>query len=98
MNREKEYIRWASDHTGNTLTSRISHIYKKLLYSLRLNETAVIQGINTLNGEIIETIVVKKERVIVRNKSLILIIEKERRTSESWKKRKEQNNGQLSLF
>lgn len=98
MNREKEYVKWFSDRTGNTLTSRVSHIYKKLLLSLKLNELAIIQGVNTLNGEIVETIIVKKERVIVRNKSLILIMEKERRLSETWKQRKAQEKQQLSLF
>lgn len=98
MNREKEYIKWFSEATGSILTSRVSHIYKKLLFSLKLDESAIIQGVNTLNGEIVETILVKKERVIVRNKSLILIIEKERRLSETWKQRKAQEKQQLSLF
>lgn len=98
MNREKEYVKWFSDRTGDTLTSRVSHIYKKLLFSLKLDESALIQGVNTLNGEIVETILVKKERVIIRNKSLILIMEKERRLSETWKQRKAQEKQQLSLF
>lgn len=98
MIRDEYNIIWHCDKVNNNPHKRKSHIYNKLFFTLKLNEEALIYAINRVNGEIIETILVKKERTLIHNKQLILITEKERRLSESWKKRKERTNGQLLLF